>query len=30
MRGTSLEKSQDFNLPDRLDDYERVLASAVR
>jgi glycosyltransferase involved in cell wall biosynthesis len=30
MRGTSLEKSQDFNLPDRLDDYERVLESAVR
>jgi glycosyltransferase involved in cell wall biosynthesis len=30
MRGASLEKSRDFNLPDRLDDYERVLESAVR
>ena len=30
MRAASLEKSRDFNLPDRLNDYERVLESAIR
>jgi glycosyltransferase involved in cell wall biosynthesis len=30
MRAASLEKSRDFSLPDRLNDYERALESAAR